>query len=203
MMKLPASHVDLLDAPGIASLSTLGADGYPRVTAIWFMRDGETIVTSLMTTRQKYKNGVRHPNVTLFIIDPKNPYRTVEIRGDLTSEDDPGLETMRRVVTHHGEAFDSFPAPKHHRVKVTITPPPHRGHRLNLSRRSRRGHVRLTHPDTPQRGRAYHHYRRELGRSPACPTQTNQGSKSPPEVAAAYGQLSHAARSSPRLSTSG
>jgi hypothetical protein len=25
---------DLLDVPGIASLSTLGADGYPQVTAI-------------------------------------------------------------------------------------------------------------------------------------------------------------------------
>jgi PPOX class probable F420-dependent enzyme len=122
MMKLPDSHADLLDAPGVASLSTLGADGYPQVTAIWFMREGDAILTSLMSTRQKYKNAVRHPKVTLFIIDPKNPYRTLEIRGDLTSEGDPELETMRRLVTHYGQDFDSFPAPKDHRVRVAITP---------------------------------------------------------------------------------
>jgi PPOX class probable F420-dependent enzyme len=120
--QLPHSHADLLDTPGIASLSTLGADGYPQVTAIWFMRDGDTIVTSLTTGRQKHKNAVRHPKVALFIVDPKNSYRTLEIRGDLTSEDDPELETMRRVVTHYGQDFDSFPAPKDHRVRVTITP---------------------------------------------------------------------------------
>src|SRR6476660_8654401 len=93
MTTLPASHIDLLDAPGVATLSTLGPDGYPQVTAIWFMRDGDAIVTSLTTIRQKLRNIARHPQATLFLVDPANPYRTLEIRGDVTIEDDPELAT--------------------------------------------------------------------------------------------------------------
>jgi PPOX class probable F420-dependent enzyme len=118
----PDSHLDLLDTPGVASLSTLGADGYPQVTAIWFVREGDRIVTSLTTGRQKFKNAARHPKVTLFFLDPQNPFRTLEIRADLTSEPDPELTTLRRVLAHYGADFDTFPAPKDNRVTVTITP---------------------------------------------------------------------------------
>ena len=121
-MKLPDSHADLLATPGVASLSTLGADGYPQVTALWFMREGDTIVTSLTTARQKVKNAIRHPKVSLFILDPENRYRTLEIRGDLTIEGDPGLQMMRRLVEYYGQDFETFPAPKEGRVKATITP---------------------------------------------------------------------------------
>jgi hypothetical protein len=86
------------------------------------MREGDTIVTSLVTTRQKHKNALRHPKVTLFIIDPNNAYRTLEIRGDVTSEDDRNLDTMRRIVAHYGQDFDSFPGEKTNRATVTITP---------------------------------------------------------------------------------
>ncbi|MDQ1423363.1 MAG: hypothetical protein QOD72_861, partial [Acidimicrobiaceae bacterium] len=72
----PDSHLDLLDSPGVASLCTLGADEHPQVTAIWFVRDGDRIVASLTTNRQKFMNAARRPHVTLFLIDPQNPYRT-------------------------------------------------------------------------------------------------------------------------------
>lgn len=120
---LPESHLDLLDAPTTIALSTVGADGYPQVTAIWFVRDGDTIVTSLTTDRQKYKNAARHPQVTLFLTDPQNPMRTLEIRGDFVAEPDPELATLRRVIARYGiDDLDSFPAPKDNRVTVTITP---------------------------------------------------------------------------------
>lgn len=122
MTTFPDSHLDLLDQPRVGSLSTLGADGYPQVTAIWFLRVGDTIVTSLTTPRQKHKNIVRHPQATLFVIDAANPYRTIEIRGDVTSVDDPELATLRAVIAHYGADFDTFPAPKENRRTVTITP---------------------------------------------------------------------------------
>jgi PPOX class probable F420-dependent enzyme len=118
----PDSHLDLLDKPGVGVLSTLGADGYPQTTAIWFIRDGDRIVTSLTTDRQKFKNAVRHPKVTFFVVDPANQFRTIEIRGDLTSEPDPSLETLRRVVALHGLDLETFRGPKEHRVTITITP---------------------------------------------------------------------------------
>lgn len=120
---LPVSHLDLLDQPRVGILSTVGADGYPQATAIWFVREGDTIVTSLTTDRQKFKNADRHPQVTLFVMDPQNEFRTLEIRGDFESVPDPELTTIRRIAAHHGiEDFDAFDVPKENRVTVTITP---------------------------------------------------------------------------------
>jgi len=39
MTTLPDSHADLLANPGVTALSTIGPDGYPQVTAIWFLRE--------------------------------------------------------------------------------------------------------------------------------------------------------------------
>ncbi len=122
MTTIPDSHADLADAAGVATLSTLGADGYPQVTALWYLRDGDVIRTSLLTSRQKYRNIVAHPKATLFIIDPTNPYRTLEIRADTELDDDPDLELFERIVGHYGQDPDTFPAPRDGRVTLTLTP---------------------------------------------------------------------------------
>jgi PPOX class probable F420-dependent enzyme len=122
MPSLPDSHFDLLDAPGVATLSTLGADAYPQVTAIWFLREGDTVVTSLTASRQKFKNVSRHPKATLFLLDPTNPYRTLEIRADVTIEDDPDLATLQALLAKYGTDLDSFSGPKEDRRRVTLTP---------------------------------------------------------------------------------
>ncbi len=122
MTAIPESHHDLAEAPLVASLSTVGADGTPQVTAIWFVLDGDTVKTSLVTARQKYKNVVAHPQATLFIIDPQNPFRTLEIRGVVEVGEDPGLELFERVVRHYGQDPKTFPAPREGRVAVTLRP---------------------------------------------------------------------------------
>jgi predicted pyridoxine 5'-phosphate oxidase superfamily flavin-nucleotide-binding protein len=43
---IPDSHRDLIDSPHIATLSTVGADGAPQVTALWYIADGDTVATS-------------------------------------------------------------------------------------------------------------------------------------------------------------
>lgn len=119
---IPDSHRDLLEAPGVAVLSTLGADGLPQVTAVWYLLDGDVVRLSLVRTRQKYKNMERHPLATLFLLDPTNPYRTLELRSDLSVEDDPDLAFLDRVVGHYGQDLDSFPGEKQNRAVVTLTP---------------------------------------------------------------------------------
>jgi PPOX class probable F420-dependent enzyme len=63
-------------------LATVGRDGYPQVTALWFLYDDENglVKLSLNTARQKTKNLQSHPECTLFILDRANPMRTLEIR---------------------------------------------------------------------------------------------------------------------------
>ena len=108
--------------PRVGVLSTLGSDGRPQSTAVWFVRDGDVIRTSLLTTRQKYKNMEAHPKATLFVLDPANPFRTLEIRGDVSFDHDPGLAFFDRIVRHYGQDPATFPAPKEGRVVLTLHP---------------------------------------------------------------------------------
>ncbi len=122
MASIPESHRDLVAGPNIGSLSTLGGDGAPQVTAVWFLLDGDALLFSLTTNRQKYRNAVRHPHVTLFVIDPNNSFRTLEIRGDASFEEDPGLVVFGRIVEGYGQDPVGFPAPRDNRVVLRLTP---------------------------------------------------------------------------------
>lgn len=120
--QIPESHRDLTDR-NVCILSTLGKDGYPQSTAIWFMLDDDGVIrTSLMNSRQKYKNLLEHSKATIFVIDSTNPYRTLEVRCDVVLGADPDLAMMKRIVEYYGQDFDTFPAPREGRVKVEFIP---------------------------------------------------------------------------------
>jgi PPOX class probable F420-dependent enzyme len=116
------SHRDLLENPHTVAFATVGADGQPQVTAIWAMLDGDVVRTSLTKSRQKYKNLAAHPQVTLFVIDPQNPYRTLEVRATAEITDDPDLKFLQRLLHLYGTDLDNFPAPTQDRVVITLHP---------------------------------------------------------------------------------
>jgi PPOX class probable F420-dependent enzyme len=119
---IPSSHRDLLESAAPVALATVGPSGHPQVTAIWAVLDGDTIVTSLAGVRQKLKNVVARPQATVFVIDPANPYRTLEVRADVTIEPDPELATLQRVLAAYGTDLASFPGPLEDRTTVTLHP---------------------------------------------------------------------------------
>src|SRR5690348_3893490 len=101
MTEFPESHRDLLQIP-VAVLATQGADGYPQVSALWFVFEDGQIKLSLNTTRQKVKNLQRHPECTLFLLDPANPYRTMEIRARAEIVPDTNAEVIGKVQEKYG-----------------------------------------------------------------------------------------------------
>ena len=119
---IPPSHRDLLDAPIPVALATVGPTGHPQVTAVWVVRDGDEVVSSLPGVRQKLKNLRARPQATVFVIDPADPYRTLEVRGDVTIAPDPGLDTLRRVLAAYGTDLASFSGPLEDRLTVTLHP---------------------------------------------------------------------------------
>jgi PPOX class probable F420-dependent enzyme len=123
MMTFPESHRDLLAAP-VGILATVGTDGYPQVTATWFLFDDDgALRISLNTTRQKVKNLRQHPECTFFIIDPANPYRTLEIRARAEMADDPDYLFADRVGAKYGGAdMRANDRPGEQRVVVQLTP---------------------------------------------------------------------------------
>ena len=106
---IPVSHRDLLETPIPVALATIGPTGYPQVTYVWVVLDGDSVVTSLTGVRQKLKNLRVRPQGTVFAADPANPYRTLEVRGDVTIEPDPELVTLQAVLAAYGTDLASLP----------------------------------------------------------------------------------------------
>ena len=95
---IPESHRDLLDGPIIASLATLMPDGQVQVTPVWCSYDGTYIIVNATADRQKHKNMVERPRVTLMVFDPQNQFRYLEVRGvveDISPEG--GGESMNEM----------------------------------------------------------------------------------------------------------
>src|SRR3954449_2056779 len=142
MAAIPASHHDLLGTD-VAVLSTIGPDGRPQSSAVWFLADGDTIQTSLNTSRQKTKNLQRNPACTLLILDLANPYRYLEGRGDAALEADPDYEFADKLGAKYGADLREHDGPGDSRVKVTFRPV--RVHAVNM-RGWRRPLVRRPRP---------------------------------------------------------
>ena len=121
MQAIPDSHRDLLDAE-VATLATVGSDGRPQLSAVWFLAEGDTVAVSLNTTRQKVKNLRRTPECCLFILDLANPGRYLEIRGDAEITPDDDRRFASRVGEKYGTDVAAYDAPGDERVVVTIVP---------------------------------------------------------------------------------
>jgi PPOX class probable F420-dependent enzyme len=124
MPEIPASHRDLIEKNQVVVLATVGSDGYPQVTASWFLaEDDGTVKLSLNTARQKTKNLLRQPEATLFFFDPANPYRTLEIRGRAEVAPDPDYLFADRVGAKYGGAdVRAMDGPGEERVVVSFVP---------------------------------------------------------------------------------
>ena len=123
MTTFPEAHQDLLNAE-VAMLATLGHDGYPQVTALWFLYDDDgTLKLSLNTTRQKVKNLQAHPECTLFILDTANPYRTLEVRARAEIMPDPEYAFAKKLGAKYGGAdLSANDRPGETRVVVSLQP---------------------------------------------------------------------------------
>jgi PPOX class probable F420-dependent enzyme len=91
MKNVPDSHQNLLadETKALAFLATIMPDGSPQVTPVWFSTDGEHILINSAEGRVKDRNMSARPQVALTIMDLKEPYRYLQIRGkvvEITTE---------------------------------------------------------------------------------------------------------------------
>ena len=122
MTTVPASHADLLDA-NVATLATVGRDGRPQLSSVWFLATDDVVRVSLNTSRQKTKNLTTNPAVNLFISDPVNPSRYLELRGDATIVPDDDYAFADQVGAKYGGVdLRQMDQPGESRVVVTVNP---------------------------------------------------------------------------------
>jgi PPOX class probable F420-dependent enzyme len=81
---------NILHSKQFAHLATIGPDGAPESSPMWFLWDGEYIKFTHTTTRKKYRNIQRDPRVAVSITDADDPYIAAEFRGVVERiEEDP------------------------------------------------------------------------------------------------------------------
>jgi PPOX class probable F420-dependent enzyme len=120
---VPASHRDLLLSPFTAALTTLDHLGRPQSTAVWYLLDGDGQLKGTITKdRQKYRNLRANPACTLFIIDPQDPYRTLEVRADASLDADPDKATVRKFAEAYQVDEALLVRAEEERVTVTYAP---------------------------------------------------------------------------------
>ncbi|PTR20673.1 PPOX class probable F420-dependent enzyme [Rhodococcus sp. OK519] len=71
----------ILDDVNYAQLSTLMADGSPKVDSVWILREGANILIATDGKSIKAVNMRRDPRVALAVNAFDNPYEQVSIRG--------------------------------------------------------------------------------------------------------------------------
>jgi PPOX class probable F420-dependent enzyme len=121
MPAIPSSHRDLLDGQ-FATLATVGPDGRPQLSEVWFLADGDTVAISLNSTRQKTRNLRANPAACLFLLDLATAYRYLEIRGDAEITPDEDYAFADQVGEKYGADLRIHDQPGEDRVKVTIRP---------------------------------------------------------------------------------
>ncbi|MBN9387667.1 MAG: PPOX class F420-dependent oxidoreductase [Chloroflexi bacterium] len=87
---IPVSHRDLLVRPVFAILSTLMPGGQPQSSLVWVDYDGTDLLINTTLERQKAKNMVADPRVTVLVVDPADTSRFIEVRGRVTSISEEG-----------------------------------------------------------------------------------------------------------------
>jgi PPOX class probable F420-dependent enzyme len=106
----------------VATLATIGPDGRPQLSEVWFLSDGDSVTISLNTSRQKAKNLIRRPQCCLLILDLGATHRYLELRGDAEVTPDDGYAFADRVGQKYGANLRDHDRPGESRVVVRIIP---------------------------------------------------------------------------------
>ncbi len=129
-VSIPDSHRDLLDGPVVVALITVMPDGQPQATPVWCNTEGDHILVNTARGRQKDRNMSRNPKVTLLAIDPKNPFRWIEVRGQVVEITEKGavehINALSKLYTGNPDYYSFNPAAKGKETRVIYRIEPHR-----------------------------------------------------------------------------
>jgi PPOX class probable F420-dependent enzyme len=122
---IPATHADLLASTALAHVATIGPNGEPQTSPVWFDWDGAYLrFAQVGGYQQKVRNLRREPRIALSIVDPANAYRYLEVRGIVERiEPDPDWSFINAMAKKYlGEDRYPFGKPEDEWLVVVIRP---------------------------------------------------------------------------------
>ncbi len=120
MAEIPSEFRDLFTKPSFAFLTTLMSDGSPQVTPVWCDLQGEHVVVNTAKGRLKDRNMRRDPRVALAIADPENPYRYVQVRGQVVEITEEGADAHIDAMAKKYLGKDTYPFRQDGEVRLIV-----------------------------------------------------------------------------------
>ncbi len=121
LRKIPASHIDILEAKCFPHVATMRPDGMLSNHPVCLIWDGKHIRFSITKARKKYRNLMADDRIALSIPDPTNIWRYLEVRGRATLEDDLDRSFIDSIAKKYmGQDHYPFDRPGDERVTVTV-----------------------------------------------------------------------------------
>ena len=117
---IPQEYSDLFEKRTFASLATLMPEGSPQVTPVWCDFDGTHILINTAKGRQKHRNLSRDPRVALAMMDPDNPYRYLEVRGEVEAMTEEGAWDHAHKMAKKYLDQDKYPYAQPGEVRLLI-----------------------------------------------------------------------------------
>jgi PPOX class probable F420-dependent enzyme len=111
---------ELIARPVLASLTTLGKDGWPQVTPLWIDRDGDDIIFNTAKGRVKERHMENDPRVAVSVVDPDDQYNVVAVRGTVIDITTDGADEHIDALAKKYLGLDSYPMRQEGEVRVKV-----------------------------------------------------------------------------------
>lgn len=115
---IPEKYKDLFNKKAFANLATVMPDGSPQVTPVWVDYDGDYVLVNSARGRQKDKNMKQNSSVALSILDPENPYRYLEVRGNVAEITEEGAAEHIDKMAQKYMGVEKYPYRREGEVRV-------------------------------------------------------------------------------------
>ncbi|MEW2131050.1 PPOX class F420-dependent oxidoreductase [Streptomyces sp. NPDC005435] len=119
---------ELARARTLGVFTTLMPDGGPQTSLVWPHADAEHLLVGTHTSRQKYRNVLADPRVSLLLLDSGNSRRYIEIRARVV-DIEPGEAALRLARTTFGKWTGSERVRRAEGERVLLRLKPDRVHR--------------------------------------------------------------------------
>jgi PPOX class probable F420-dependent enzyme len=100
-LPIPDSYLDLLTQPIHGVLTTMMPDGQPHSSLVWCDYDGVCVRVNTTRQREKGRNMLANPKVSLLVVDPENTARYLEIRGEVELIEEGALDHLDQLTRHY------------------------------------------------------------------------------------------------------
>ena len=122
--QLSLDVIKLLEDKNLAFVATLMEDGSPQITPTWIDLFDGLIIINTAKGRVKQKNLSRDNRVAVSIVDHRNPYNMVTIRGKVIEQMEKGADEHIDKMAKKYLGVDKYPfrTEKEKRVLLKILP---------------------------------------------------------------------------------